>query len=993
MKLKKKNDLKKNSLFKRILTPMCLLIVFIVVFMVGISIYYDILGELDKNSQNLFDQQVTNRAHDLQTSMVTKWSNIEGEMIRISHITDQLVNSKKISIDELFQSSSQSTLFLEQISDELITILRNHSTTGAYVLLSDGHFTGEDNKFCPGLYFTDNDPESVYGTQNSDLLLARCPVELVNKFNISTDSCWQPSFEFRKDDFEFYQNAFDNFKLALSRSDFTLKDVGCWVPPYKLYGSDTYAISYMLPLIYEGRIYGAVGIEISFSYLQKLLDYSELIGSGNSGYVLAMKNSDQQYQSMFLNGPYYSRSFQHSSQFTVEGTDAQYIGNNVYCSVSPLNLYNSNTPYESQQWVLLGLVDKSELYHLTYRLTDMVLIMFGVIIILGFLLSFMMTKFITKPIVDLADRISNSSNAMSRLNISKTNIIEIDQLIDAIEKMSNDVLESASRFTNIIRLANTQLAGFEIDYQTNQLFITDGFFEIFMLHDVDTKQMTTEQFKKIFKAFDSCCHVTQNRNEYIYHLETSEERIYLRLRYHETEEKCVGLIEEISDMIKERQAIEHERDHDVLTGLINRRAFQRQMKRLFSINTQELKIAALVMMDLDNLKAVNDKFGHDCGDTYIRTAATAFKDYAPKETIVSRTSGDEFYLFYYGYDNKESINQKIQELQKGISESLVHLPNHQEIKIRVSGGVAWYPEDSTDFDELQRYSDYAMYSVKHTVKGEIGTFNILDYENNSYITKKRIDFHQLLDDDLIYYVYQPIIDAKTGNIFGYEALMRSYHPSLKEPKEIITLAKLEAQLNKIELVTWYKALAKYSEYYQKGIMTSSQKLFINSISNQILDEKYLEDFESLYGNILDKIVLEVTEDEENDKNCFLRKKDILARWHAEVALDDYGSGYNSERNLLMVNPNYVKVDMDIIRDIDKDADKQKIVENIISYCHEREKKVIAEGVETIQELKVVLNLDVDYIQGFLFAKPDDIPSHLQKDAINILLELNRNLNK
>lgn len=973
------------SLFKRIFIPMFVLVAFILCLIIGIIYYYDILGQLNENSRSLFNQQINTRGHYLESAMVTNWSNLELDADRINKITSQLIEKNNISLDNLHKSSQDSQLLLKNISDSLITTLRNHGTTGAYVILSNGEFLQNETQYYPGLYISDNDPDSEYESGNSDLLLVRSPVSIVNELNISTDSSWRPSFEFQDVDSDLYQDLFNHFQSLTTNPELSLSDVGCWLKPYKLHGNDNYCISYILPLIYDNHVYGAIGVDISFAYLQKLLVYDELIESGHAGYMLAIKNQENEYQSLYLNGPYFTRTFEQFSSVQTVGDEEEYINNKIYCYPFSLNLYNSNTPFSSQQWVLMGIIDKTELYSFTTQLMNILLLIIAVIIAAGTLLSFVLSRYIAKPIVDLATHIANTTGAVFRVDLEKTHIIEIDQLITAIEKMGNDVLESSSRFTNIIRLANTKLAGFEIDYENNELFITEGFFDIFLLKNIETRKMSVSEFQVMFKAFNTCATPTQNKFEYIYHMTSLEEEVYLRLRYHETENKCVGLIEEISDMIKERKVIEHERDHDVLTGLINRRAFQRQMKRLFSVDAQKVKIAALLMMDLDNLKSINDKFGHDCGDAYIKGAAMLFKEFSPKGTIVSRTSGDEFYLFYYGYSCKEDIIEQIKVLKKGIDETVVTLSNHQEVKVHVSGGVAWYPHDSTKFEELQRYSDYAMYSVKRSIKGEIGSFNIQDYENNSYIMKKRMDFHQLIDEGLYTYRFQPIVDIRSGQIFGYEALLRSLHPTLKDPKEIISIAKLEAQLNKIELLTWQNALRIYAEYCCEGKTSIHQKIFINSLSNQILSEEGIKDLETKYQHILSRVVLEVTEEEENNEIVFKKKKEILNRWNAQIALDDYGSGYNSERNLLSVNPQYVKIDMDIIRDIDNDLDKQKIVENIISYCHERDKYVIAEGVETLAELKTVKRLGVDYVQGYFFAKAGDIPVELNEDALEILM--------
>ena len=125
---------------------------------------------------------------------------------------------------------------------------------------------------------------------------------------------------------------------------------------------------------------------------------------------------------------------------------------------------------------------------------------------------------------------------------------------------------------------------------------------------------------------------------------------------------------------------------------------------------------------------------------------------------------------------------------------------------------------------------------KHTVKGEIGTFDFEEYENNAIIMKKRMDFHELIDQNRLIYYFQPIVDIKTGKVFGYEALMRSTHPVLKNPKDILSIAKLEAQLNNIEILTWKKALESYQTLSLKGQVKKEHKVFINSISNQFIPD-------------------------------------------------------------------------------------------------------------------------------------------------------------
>ncbi|MEG0592624.1 MAG: EAL domain-containing protein [Coprobacillus sp.] len=991
MKIKSKKQ--HNSLFKRVFIPMCILVGVIVCFFIGIVLHYNILGQLNDNSRQLFNQQVTNRSSYIENLMISKWSNITNDVLTIQDKMNELIDNNQISVEDLNESSNQSTLLLSQTANDVIAMMRRHGTSGAYVFFADGKAENEDVLNTAGFYITDSDPESSYEDTNADLLIERSPIKMINQLDIPTNNSWKPKFEFQKNEITNYKKAFKNFQLLSTNPDFSLSDVGYWMPPYEIVGSERKCISYILPLVYNQKVYGAVGVDISFSYLQKLLPYDELTKSSNSGFVLALTEESQTYLPMYINGPSYTQDIKQLESFQTTGKDIEYIDNAIYCKSEKLNLYNTNTPYEDEQWVLMGIIDKDELYSFADHLKDVFMIVFIIVIVLGAVLSYMLSRYIANPIVHLAKYIGKTTNAFSRVNLDRTHIIEVDQLIEAIEKLSNDVLNSASRFTNIIRLANTKLAGFEIDYIKNELFITDKFFDIFLLYDVKTQNITIEEFNKLITTFDQCCIPTQNSNEYIYHVTSQTNDVYLRLRFHKDDKICVGLIEEVTDVIKEKQLIEHERDHDILTGLMNRRAFQRRMKKLFSVDTEQLKVGALVMMDLDNLKEINDKYGHDCGDSYIKEAAAIFEEHTPKNTVVSRTSGDEFYLFFYGYETRKDIEDKLKILSDAIGNSLAHLPNGHDVKVFVSGGVAWYPTDSTHFDELQRFSDYAMYSVKRSIKGRIESFNLSDYENNAFVMKKRSDFHELIKNNMFTYYFQPIVSAKTGEIFGYESLLRSLHPSFNEPKEIITLAKLEGQLSKMELLTWQNALKSYNQFYQEGVVSPSSKIFINSISSQLIPTEDVYELERRTPDILDRVVLEVTEEEESNINTFIEKQAHLKRWNASIALDDYGSGYNSERNLLMVNPDYVKIDIDIIRDIDKDIDKQKIVENIISYCHERNKKVIAEGIETLAELKTVIDLDADYIQGFFFARAEAIPPQVDSKAKEALLGLIKQNNK
>lgn len=178
--------------------------------------------------------------------------------------------------------------------------------------------------------------------------------------------------------------------------------------------------------------------------------------------------------------------------------------------------------------------------------------------------------------------------------------------------------------------------------------------------------------------------------------------------------------------VAERSRIEHERDYDALTGLYSRQAFFRVCGELFE-KPNTLRHAALMMTDLDNLKTINDTYGHDWGDVYLRQTAHSLQQGSPSGTVVARLSGDEFLLLFYGYETREALRTDIKKLEENFAQNSATLPDGKRLCIRMSGGVAWYPENALDLETLKKYADFAMYEVKHSTKGEVREFDMERY--------------------------------------------------------------------------------------------------------------------------------------------------------------------------------------------------------------------------------------------------------------------------
>ena len=447
----------------------------------------------------------------------------------------------------------------------------------------------------------------------------------------------------------------------------------------------------------------------------------------------------------------------------------------------------------------------------------------------------------------------------------------------------------------------------------------------------------------------------------------------------------VGLAEDMTTTVLEQQRIEHERDYDTLTGLYRRRAFDRACDALFQ-QPEKLGCAALLMMDLDNLKQINDTYGHDWGDQYIRQTGQCFAANTPANTICSRLSGDEFLIFFYGYQDQAQLRTQLELLSAALQRSVSILPNGKQLHISISGGIAWYPTDGHDLLTLKKYADFAMYQVKHSHKGRMCDFDIGSYHQEAYAAQTQQDFERLLQEELVSYHFQPICSARSGRVAAYEALMRVDLPTLHSPAQVMQLAHETGRLYEIERITVFHSSEIFQRLQAQGLLQSDALLFINSIANVSLTVEDVEEYAQRYPELLKRLVVEITEQEDLDRACLERKRNVPG-FSGSFALDDYGSGYSNELNLLELSPRYIKIDISIVRGIDTDRDKQQIVSNIVAYAHARSMQLIAEGIETEAQLRTVIGLGVDLLQGYYLSRPAAVPAPIAPAAQAVIDQL------
>lgn len=990
-----------RSVFRTVMVPLLLLLLVETALLAGSLAVSGVFEQLDQNARDILNKQVLNRQNYLATSMVDNWSDLDRLAETINRQTQALLEEGSISLETLSASSDACAPLLRAVTNDLISTMYAKQVSGMFLVFNtqdlDAALAAGQYPDRSGIYLRDLDPTSTPSQRNADLLLERAPISLVNAMDIATDAGWQTlhTFDPQAADLAAYDFFYRPFQAAyLAGGAGSAEDYGFWCPQPRLTaGSQVSALSYSIPLILEdGTVYGVLGVDFLAEYLQTMLPYGELSASGQGAYFLAVSDRDNPltYFPVAVSGD----SQRHLTAIERLPLQPQDTGYTTYCGqqaffvdLVDLPLYSTNAPFAAQRWAIIGGVSTDLLYGFTRQMGALLALALLLMLVAGVVGSFLISRRIAAPIRRLSAEVDQAQRSKGGIpHLSDTGIQEIDRFSGAITTLSRDVVNTSTRLLRIMEMASMELGGFELRPEERTLFVTANFFPLFGVEDVDPEALTVENFINLMTHLDhSLPRIPAPGSDVLYKVALPKGDIrYVRVSVLAEDGRRVGLAENVTAATVERLRIEHERDYDLLTGLLNRRAFYRMAETLFQ-TPEKLGWAAVIMLDLDNLKTVNDRFGHDWGDQYIRQAGRCFDGAIHADALCARISGDEFTVLLWGYESEAEVRSALDRFARAIRESSFVLPNGDASPIRVSGGVAWYPDDSSSFHELLKYADFAMYQVKHTHKGDLGEFDLGMYSRESFLAQNRAEFMQLLEQELVAYHFQPIVDSATGDIAAYEALMRVSLPTLRNPDAVLKLGRELGRLQDIERLTWFCATDAYQSLLEQNLVSPTALLFINSIASHTLTETERADFSARHGALLPRIVTEITESENLDMEITRSKRGSDGATRL-FALDDYGSGYNSEKNLLALEPQFIKVDISIIRDIHTDPNKQRIVSNIVGYAHERNMKIVAEGLESAGEVRMVLDLGVDLLQGYFLARPAAHPGEVSQTALAVIRE-------
>ncbi len=436
--------------------------------------------------------------------------------------------------------------------------------------------------------------------------------------------------------------------------------------------------------------------------------------------------------------------------------------------------------------------------------------------------------------------------------------------------------------------------------------------------------------------------------------------------------KLMGLTEDITSKKESEMLAWRHANFDSLTGLPNRCMFTEHLTQEIKKTSRSPRSLVLLVIDIDRFKDVNDALGHGAGDILLKDAAQRLKGCVRDMDMVARLGGDEFALVLSEVDDPGSIERIAENILQKFSEPF--RLQSQLIYASASIGITLYPEDAEDMETLLKNADQAMYAAKEEGRSRYNYFTPFMQKAAQIRMQIANDLRVALNNDEFQLHYQPIVDLKTGLIVKAEALIRWRHPEhgLISPAAFIPIAEENRMIIDIGNWVFHEAalqVKQWRESYSEDFQVSVNKSPIQFHNENHIHAPWLSHLEEL-GLPGQSITVEITESLLLDISSTVTEQLLNFRDAGiQVSLDDFGTGYSSLSYLKKFDIDYLKIDQSFVRNLEADSDDMVLCEAIIVMAHKLGIKVIAEGIETSEQCRLLAAVGCDYGQGYSFSPP------------------------
>lgn len=452
-----------------------------------------------------------------------------------------------------------------------------------------------------------------------------------------------------------------------------------------------------------------------------------------------------------------------------------------------------------------------------------------------------------------------------------------------------------------------------------------------------------------------------------------------------------GTARDISERKEAEQVINFQAYHDLLTHLPNRALLKDRLSLAITQAQRNKRRLAVMFLDLDRFKIVNDTLGHTMGDRLLKAVANRLQGCLRGGDTLSRFGGDEFTLLLPEVRTRDDIVVIASKILDKLAAPFV-IDGH-ELFVGASIGVAMYPEAGDSVESLIQSADIAMYHVKG--RGKNGYQFFSDEMNHKFSTRLSLEreLRSALATGQLRVFYQPQVDLTDGRIIGVEALVRWQHPrhGLIEPAEFLSVAEETGLITQLDEWVQAHAFSEVAEWRRSGL--GDVRLSVNMSSQQLEQDAFLERFLAnldASGLAADRLKIEITENAiMRDMEVIVPKLRALRKAGIRIAIDDFGTGYSSLSYLRHFPVNTLKIDRSFVGDIRSDSADASIINAIAAMAHGLKLDLIAEGVETRAQMKYLTLQGCREVQGFIFSRPIPAPEFKSLLARNPFTKLVR----
>ncbi len=532
-----------------------------------------------------------------------------------------------------------------------------------------------------------------------------------------------------------------------------------------------------------------------------------------------------------------------------------------------------------------------------------------------------------------------------------------------------------------IAIEGTNSAVWEFDIEDETIYFSEGFKNIIGV-SINEMENVYKVFKKFLSVEDEEMLIKElldykNNEKKEVHAQVHIKDVFGNLKWLLIRGKGIfdnnknlklisGIVLDITSMKKQEEYIEHMAYHDPLTNLPNRRKLMKKLKKDISKN----KYGAVMLLDLDNFKGINDTLGHLYGDKVLKKVSEELECIKDEKMFVSRFGGDEFLILIEDEKDIDVIENYAKQIMDIFKNKLII--EGQETYLSCSMGITLYPFDSNNVSQLLMNADMSMYKVKNIGKNNYMFFN----EEMTKKLQEKIKVEGILRDAIkkeeLKLLYQPQICTFTGKVVGFEALLRLKNKNIS-PAQFIPVAEETGLI--VEIGRWVtkEAISQITRWKKKGL--DIKPIAINFSAKQLNDLNYIEFLENTLkeADVEAKYIeIEITEsiflEEKKENIAFINRLKSLG---IQIALDDFGTGYSSLSYLTFLPVDKIKLDKSL-NDKFLELENAKVMNSLVSLANSLNLEVVAEGIEDVVQYKRLKVAGCNYIQGYLFSKPLEV---------------------